>query len=70
MIEALQPIGQYETSNISSATKTATRIIMIMHLKGWYLKTSSIRQRVRRGIHWDEYQGEEEVGVRTRKNEY
>ena len=38
MIEALQPIGQYETSNISSATKTATRIIMIMHLKGWYLK--------------------------------
>jgi hypothetical protein len=41
-----------------------------MHLKGWYLKTSSIRQRVRKGIHWDEYQGEEEVGVRTRKNEY
>ena len=38
-----------------------------MHLKGWYLKTSSIRQRVGRGIHWEEHQGEEEVGVRLEK---
>ena len=38
-----------------------------MHLKGWYLEMSSIRQRVGRGIHWDEYQGEEEVEVRLER---
>ena len=68
MIEDCNQLASKNLLN-PSATKTARRIIMIMHLKGWYLKTSSIRQRVGKGIHWDEYQGEEEVGVRLeRKN--
>ena len=28
---------------------------------------SSIRQRVRRGIHWEEHQGEEEVEVKLER---